>query len=186
MKKLLIGLMISVACFGFMGCLENEDLLGILAGETVGRLDLTIDGSTHSFTGTGFYTAGGKTYIAATKGSESVLIVLDGTSSRTYTLGFMNTLNIEEILRGGFGGFGSMSSTLVYIPVGTNREEGFAVLAGTCTISEASSSYIVGTFRGSAIRKSDLSNISSAILSGQKQISGSFKAFNSSNIANLF
>lgn len=168
MKKVLLALAcLALPLFMFTSCDDDEDILGDLTG----NVTMTIGSTNQSFTGAAAYQNDGKTIIATTDGSEAFTLTLDGTTAKKYVLGFAESLNPVEILASGLN-TSNFSSTLTYVP--KNSSDTYEVIAGSCTVSSVSSTYIKGTFTGYAVKVADLSNLSTDILTGATKISGSF------------
>jgi hypothetical protein len=180
MKKIIFVLICCLAPMTFWSCDDSTDgILSDVISDVTGGIKITLGGTSYSMTAAGFYTSGGKTYVASTTGSNSVAIMLNGTTAKTYTLGFGTSL--EGIITGSTS---DMSSTLAFVPSTDASSDSYIVVAGTCTVSSMTSSKIAGTFSGYAIKSSELSSgVSLSTLTNLKTVSGSFTAISTSSIA---
>ncbi|MCF0211105.1 MAG: hypothetical protein HUK18_07375 [Bacteroidales bacterium] len=183
MRKLFLTLAICVAPLLFWSC--DEEVVETLTGS----MSTTINGETHNFTGTVLATLEGKTTITSTKISthETMSLVLSGNKTGTYTLGFMQSLDITSLIMGGLGDMSSMENTLVYYPgTGNEATDSYIVIAGNCKITSSNASKVKGTFKGWAVKISDLQNLSMELINNAIVIEGSFTAVNGNSVADIF
>ena len=190
MKKLFLAFICCALPLAFTSCDdEGNEIIGTLTG----KMNLTIDGVAYSFTGVGAYTQNGKTYIATTNSKNAVMIQLAGTTTGSYTLGVMNsganlTSLVDKLISGGLS-LSNFDNILTYVPF-DNTDATYIVIAGTCKITSVGKQ-VVGSFSGTAIQKSDISNLNAEsllamITSGKNMITGNFTAMETSSIISMF
>ncbi|MCH3924601.1 MAG: hypothetical protein LKE30_06770 [Bacteroidales bacterium] len=155
MKKILFILVCCLAPMTFYSC-DDEDtaLAGEIAGEVLGGMNLTFQGTTYNLPAATFYTTSTNTYIGATSGSNTVAIMLDGKTAKTYKLGFASSF--EGLFTGGLS---SMSNYLTFVNT-SDATDPYVVVMGTCTISSITSEQVTGSFSGKTLKLSQISNLS--------------------------
>lgn len=186
MKKLFFVLACAVLPFAFSSC-DKDEAEDVISSVT-GKMEITINGQSHSYPGCGSYQKSGKTYIATTGGKNLVAMQLDGTAAKKYVLGVVEDFSLNGLASLIGNGFevSNFSSYLTFVPF-DNKNETYVTVAGSCTVTSATSTDIKGTFSGYAVKVSDLQNgISASLLTNATPVSGTFSAKESSSIASIF
>ena len=186
MKKLLLSLACLALPFMFISCDEDDNPIT----ELTGKMEMVINGTSHSFTGVASYQQDGKTYVATTDGKNAVAIQLNGTKSGAYTLGVTNVTDLSDwtkLITGGLD-FGKFENVMTFVPF-DNKDQMYIVVAGECNVT-ISSAKVTGTFKGKAILYEDLSGLDASsiikLITAGDDISGTFTAIESSSIISQF
>jgi hypothetical protein len=186
MKRIMF-LLVTLTPLFFCSC-SSDNVEGAL-DNTVGSMNLKINGVSHSASTAWFYTKDSSTYITTASGISWEKMAVKGISANTIVIKVYGTVSAGTYVLGlgkdvtaALANISEATSILsknclLYYP-SANTDEAFCSIYGILTISSASSTTLKGSLSGAGITYGSIGNLSSLLTSGLESFSGSFTAKN--------